>query len=526
MQGHLFLFVLIFIIHLKEYESTRSHILPGIFNPLSIIRKADRRKNSKLSIVPINNSRFQFLKDLQRDADFWSRSFVIYSSYKFFQLNIGFHKAKQAVTKPISTFFDRIRIIRINNQRNSSSNINVLALEDVWDKIHDINSERMMKLCLDMRGFYLKSGQFLGTRHDFMPPQYTSKLSQLHDNVPPLNSSIVKSILEKELEGEIDDYFSKLDLDNPVGSASIAQVHMGTWKKTGEKVAVKIQYPTAERVMTRDLKNIRFLAEFLQRTELKFDILSAIKELQKQISNEFDFASEAKNMDFMRISLKKHVPQVKVPQSVWVGKSVLVMTYIEGINLCRLAEFKHTRGVPRLPLWIRQRFGKKLLNTLAKAWGHQIFYLNMFQADPHPGNINIDDKGAIGLLDWGQVKKLSAKTVEKFALMILALNSNDNNKIVKNFGDLGVVLANYKDINNVVAIARTMLDTKKVPGYIIDPFNPGSTLKINSVVKMPPDLYFLIRTVQLMRGIAFGFEIDFSLAESWAPYARRYLNHT
>jgi len=33
--------------------------------------------------------------------------------------------------------------------------------------------------------------------------------------------------------------------------------------------------------MNGDLRNLRMLAEFLQRTELKVDLLSAIKELQK-----------------------------------------------------------------------------------------------------------------------------------------------------------------------------------------------------------------------------------------------------
>ena len=43
----------------------------------------------------------------------------------------------------------------------------------MYRSIHEINSRRMMNLCLGLRGFYLKTGQFLGTRHDFMPKQFT-----------------------------------------------------------------------------------------------------------------------------------------------------------------------------------------------------------------------------------------------------------------------------------------------------------------------------------------------------------------
>ena len=38
-----------------------------------------------------------------------------------------------------------------------------------YNQTHEINSRRMINLCLSMRGFCLKTGQFLGTRHDFMP---------------------------------------------------------------------------------------------------------------------------------------------------------------------------------------------------------------------------------------------------------------------------------------------------------------------------------------------------------------------
>lgn len=55
--------------------------------------------------------------------------------------------------------------------------------------------------------------------------------------------------------------------------------------------ARQVQYPGAERVMMSDLRNLRTLAWFLQKFELNFDILSSLRELSKQIKNEFDFRS-------------------------------------------------------------------------------------------------------------------------------------------------------------------------------------------------------------------------------------------
>lgn len=249
-----------------------------------------------------------------------------------------------------------------------------------WDDIHEQNSERMINLCLELRGFYLKTGQFLGTRHDFMPIQYIEKLSKLHDDVPPLDAKEVRKILKKELYGDLNDYFSSIDLVKPIGSASIAQVHQGVWRKTGQKCAVKIQYPGAANKMKNDLRNLRVLAEFLQRTELKFDILSAIKELSKNIMNEFNFEREAKNMEIVSEFLSKKCPEVTLPRPIYYNKKVLVMSFVEGTNLGRIVEFKDTKKIPSL---VKQKFGRRLFQTLSKVWAEQIFELQLVNSDPH-----------------------------------------------------------------------------------------------------------------------------------------------
>ena len=435
-----------------------------------------------------------------------------------------------------------------------------------YNQTHEINSRRMINLCLSMRGFYLKTGQFLGTRHDFMPINYIKKLSQLHDNVPPLSGIEIRAILERELGGTVESFFSSLDLDYPIGAASIAQVHQGVWRETGQAVAVKVQYPNAERLMKGDLRNLRRLAEFLQRTELKFDLLSAIKELQKQIKNEFDFVREAQNMDSIGAKLASSVPAVRLPKSIRATRHTLIMTFVDGPNLSKMDEFRASpsRFIPGI---LKQRAGKKLLDVLAQAWGAMLFDLRAFQADPHPGNICISPTHGIGLLDWGQVKHVSDSLALKFGTLVLAIHANKESEIVDALFDLGVTVSNPSDRKTVSAIAVTMLDTRRVKGYVIDPFSPDNSLKTNSVTKvgvagagsasllflspsstlvpspllpspppphshspphntpkpsqMPSDLYFVVRTVQLLRGIAHAFDLDYSLADRWAPYARR-----
>jgi predicted unusual protein kinase regulating ubiquinone biosynthesis (AarF/ABC1/UbiB family) len=87
-----------------------------------------------------------------------------------------------------------------------------------------------------------------------------------------------------------------------------------------------------------------------------------------------------------------------------------------------------------------------VLNTLALAWGAQLFEMRMFHADPHPGNICVDwkglngkGKGAVGLLDWGQVKFVSDQLAVDFAHMVEAINSKQEALIVAALAKLGQV---------------------------------------------------------------------------------------
>jgi hypothetical protein len=48
-------------------------------------------------------------------------------------------------------------------------------------------------------------------------------------------------------------------------------------------LCVQVQYPDALQTMMTDLSSIRNWAGFLQKTEIKFDMLSAVDELAKQV---------------------------------------------------------------------------------------------------------------------------------------------------------------------------------------------------------------------------------------------------
>lgn len=450
-----------------------------------------KTRGSLAKIEKVHSSRSDDnMSQLQRGLSFWRSVVHIYSTYKLCQL-------KSVVTRRPKE-----------------------EAQEAMQQLHDVNSDRFVDMCISLKGFYVKTGQFLGTRYDFMPRIYCEKLATLSDSVPPMPKEICKEILEEDLGGELSLHFTELDLDDVLGAASIAQVHKGVWRATGDTVAVKLQYPHAEKKMKKDLKNIRVLTEFLQRTDLKFDVLSAIKELQSQIKYEFDFKREAANMDLCGSKLKKlGVKNVVLPRSVTATDRVLIMSYVEGSNLSRLKEMK---GAGIIPLSMRQAKGAKLFKKLAAVYGAMFFYVGRMHADPNPGNISLNG-GKIGLLDWGQVKDVSASLKRRVSNLVVAFNVRDRKLICESLFALGVKVTKPEDLETVEAIAVTMLDTREMEGFPCDPFDPRCASLSNPITLMPPDIYFVVRSVQMLRGLASAFQLsDFSLAECWGPAAQKF----
>jgi aarF domain-containing kinase len=152
-----------------------------------------------------------------------------------------------------------------------------------------------------------------------------------------MDAAQVRAILTRELATlgrSFEDVFASFD-DEPLGSASVAQVHKATLAApAATTVAVKVQNPGAPALMALDLQNLRGLAFILQRTDLRFDLSSAVDELGAQVASEFDFEREARCMDDIGARLAGMRRSCAVPSSVrgLVTRRMLCMTYLDGIQ--------------------------------------------------------------------------------------------------------------------------------------------------------------------------------------------------
>ena len=201
-------------------------------------------------------------------------------------------------------------------------------LELAYDELHKRYAPRVLQLILELRGFYVKLGQVLSVM-DIVPEVYRQQLQQLQAGVPPKPPYQVHAIISESLGKPISHVFSWLD-DNPLGSASIGQVHRARLLD-GREVVVKVQYPEVRRLFDSDFTQLVGACYFWTP-----QAMGEMAEFRKQFMAEFDFRREAKVMEQIRRNLARPFPKVCVPKLVdpdMVSENVLVMTELAGGSL-------------------------------------------------------------------------------------------------------------------------------------------------------------------------------------------------
>ncbi|KMZ61904.1 ABC1 protein kinase [Zostera marina] len=437
------------------------------------------------------------LEPWNRSFQFWFRVADIYSGYKMCQL--------------------RTRFIKDD-----------VAREVLWEKQHEIAAEKIFSMCYDLGGLFLKGAQLIG-KPDLAPSAWVKKLVTLCDNAPATPFSIVKLTLEEELGQRFDLIFDTFD-PHPVGSASIAQVHRARLRGATNDVAVKVQHPGVRRLMMTDINNMQAFVLFLQKTDIKADLFSMTKEMEKQIGYEFDFLREADAMKRIRkfVYAANKKPPVLIPREIsgMTTRRVLVMDFIEGIPILNLEIEMVMRGINPSGK-ISDAAKKNILKNLTNAYGQMILKSGFFHADPHPGNILICKNSEVALLDYGQVKHLPEYLRLGYANLVLAMADNDPLRAVQSYKDLGIETSSTcaDESKELLQLARSMFDTKLPPGVtILSPFAEDSSLQKVSVPSFPEELFSVLRTMQLLRGLSVGMGVNYSCAEQWRPIAEETLH--
>lgn len=189
----------------------------------------------------------------------------------------------------------------------------------------------------------------------------------------------MKDVVRNELcnGGDLNELFSEFE-DTPLGSASIAQVHRAKLLD-GRVVAVKVQRPGIGPKLLGDIQNLKSFAKVIQES-LFIDYYKIFCELERTLVYELDFMHEALSTAKVAAAVShspNNKPQkapvvVPLPIPGLVSKGVLVMEFIDGKALSRLASEMTSRGIqPGSPESLL--LGNKLLTALTDAYGSMIF---------------------------------------------------------------------------------------------------------------------------------------------------------
>ncbi|XP_076906836.1 protein ACTIVITY OF BC1 COMPLEX KINASE 7, chloroplastic-like, partial [Bidens hawaiensis] len=204
---------------------------------------------------------------------------------------------------------------------------------------------------------------------------------------------------------------------------------------------------------------------------------------------------------------------------------VLMMEYIDGVPILNLGDEIKNRGINpdgKMAAAAKQN----ILKGLTLAYGQMILKSGFFHADPHPGNILICNGSQVALLDYGQVKDLPNTLRLGYANLVLAIADNDHARASEGFRELGIDTVSLcsDEQAELFKLSQVMFDTKLPPGVkVLQPFSEDSSIKKVAVQTFPEELFSILRTVQLLRGLSVGLGINYSCAEQWRPIAEEAL---
>ncbi|KAL0393838.1 UNVERIFIED_CONTAM: AarF domain-containing protein kinase [Sesamum latifolium] len=411
---------------------------------------------------------------------------------------------------------------------------------DLWDKAHERNAKRVLKLIVQLEGLWVKLGQYLSTRADVLPPAYIRLLKQLQDSLPPRPLKEVCQTITMELGKSMADLFLNFD-NTPLATASIAQVHRATLAD-GQEVVVKVQHEGIKEIILEDLKNAKSIVDWIAWAEPQYDFNPMIDEWCKEAPKELDFNHEAENTRKVSRNLgcksngdDKHINRVDVliPEVITSTEKVLILEYMDGVRL-NDSESLQELGVDK----------QKLVEEITRAYAHQIYVDGFFNGDPHPGNFLVSKAPPHRpiLLDFGLTKKLSFPMKQALAKMFLASAEGDHVALLSSFAEMGLKLRldlpeqvmeissvffrNSTPANEAYQTMKSFAERRTKNLKVLQEkmkLNEREVKRFNPVDAFPGDIIIFSRVINLLRGLSSTMDVRIVYVDIMRPFAESVL---
>ncbi|PNY09600.1 ABC transporter-like protein, partial [Trifolium pratense] len=326
----------------------------------------------------------------------------------------------------------------------------------------------------------------------------------------------------------------------------------------GQEVVIKVQRPGLKDLFDIDLKNLRVIAEYLQKIDPKsdgakrdwvaiYDECASVL-YQKGISwpailpgQEIDYTKEAANAELFASNFK-NMDYVKVPSIFWdyTTPQILTMEYVPGIKINKI-EALDQLGVDR----------KRLGRYAVESYLEQILSHGFFHADPHPGNIAVDDVngGRLIFYDFGMMGSISQNIREGLLEAFYGIYEKSPDKVLEAMIQMGVLVPTG-DMTAVRRTAQFFLNSfeerlaaqrreKELEAAEVGFKKPLSKEEIvmkkkerlaaigedllsiaaDQPFRFPATFTFVVRAFSVLDGIGKGLDPRFDITEIAKPYA-------
>ena len=392
---------------------------------------------------------------------------------------------------------------------------------DQWRQVEEENkykrARELRELLTQLGPTYIKVGQALSTRPDLVRKDFLEELTKLQDQLPPFDSAIAFQIIEQELQRPIKGTYQEIS-PQPIAAASLGQVYRAVLY-SGEEVAVKVQRPNLEPILTLDLYIMRWgvakIKSFLP-LNLGHDLTLIIDEFGAKLFEEIDYINEGRNAEKFAINFQNE-PSVKVPKIYWDYTSYCVLT-LEWINGFKLTDTNKIKAAN-----LEQ---SELVEVGVVAGLRQLLEHGFFHADPHPGNLFAMPDGRMAYIDFGMMDQLEEETKETIASSVVHLLNRDYERLAEDFIFLGFLAPNT-EIEPILPALEQVLGNAM--GESVKNFNfktitdQFSELMYEYPFRVPAKFALIIRSLITQEGLALTLDPDFKIVEIAYPYVAQRL---
>jgi ubiquinone biosynthesis protein len=321
--------------------------------------------------------------------------------------------------------------------------------------------------------------------------------------------------LVAELGCPLDEVFASFD-PAPLAAASIGQAHAATLPD-GTEAVIKVRRPGVVEQVQEDLEILQNLAAAASRRwELadQYDVVGLAQEFAQTLTAELDYIREGRNAERFAANFADDAA-VHIPRVYWdtTTSRVLTLERVRGIKIDDLAALD-AAGIDRAGL--AERATRIVLKM--------VFEDGFYHADPHPGNFFVESGGQVGLIDFGMVGTVDDRTREQLAALLLAVTSQDADRLVDAFLDLGIARQRVnrdllrRDFEHLLARYYGRPLGELALGPLL---TEGFAIVRRHRLQLPPNLALLLKTATMDEGLGARLDPTFRLTTVLVPYAQQ-----